>query len=85
MYCAVVLIRERREGTVLDELLERLREDAGRLEATIARYKSGSWKSGIIEDGRIIDTTAQDLGRLEGLLASMQELIAEWEDEIKAR
>lgn len=70
---------------MLDGLLERLREDAAKLKVTIERYKSGSWKTGIMENGKLIDTTNEDLQRLEELLVSMQSLVAEWESQIKVR
>lgn len=69
---------------MLDGLLERVREDVARLETTIAGYKSGVLKSKTMEDGKLVDTTAEFVARLEAQLADLQSLIAEWEQEMKA-
>lgn len=62
-----------------EAILKRLRDDAAKLRTTIEAYKSGTWQTGIQQNGRIIDTTKSDLGLLEGLLISIEDAIAELE------
>jgi len=64
-----------------DAILERLRGEVVKLKATIERYKDGSWKTGIVENGKLIDTSDEDLQWREELLQCLEGLIAEWDSQ----
>lgn len=62
-----------------DVVLQKLRSDVQSLQSMIEQYKSRSWAAGIYQDGKRLDTTEDDLKRLEALLTSLRHAISELE------
>lgn len=63
-----------------DDVIKRSREDADKLDDMIEQHTSGGLKSRTIQDGRLVDTTNEDVARWEANVAAIRADISDLEN-----